>query len=220
MGRVSPPRVKVSEWRFEGRVQTISYHSTGKSQGVYHRVYDKGVESGKAPAGTLLRFERQMRWAKPEQPTLVQLLQRDPEELWLGQSGRWAPEAEKLVVGGPGAAQARLLHAVDANEITALEAERLMGWLAIAEIRGEGWWRDEGRSHIAHRRRKELNALGITPSPPWEDGTEVALGPPIRAIREAWRDSRLGAKPRGAEQRSRRKRGDQAVKATKASRVR
>ncbi len=209
------PRVKVCEWRHEGRTETIAYYTATKKKRLLHRIYDKGVQTGSDPAGTLLRFERQHRFEKSKQALAEDVAQNgDPEKLWLDGFEDWASAAEELNVGGADAAQRHLIEKVERGELQREKAERLIGSLAVARLRGEGWWRDLGKPHLGQRRRRELADHGLALSPSDKAPREVPLGEAIRALRAAWREPTTGqAEPGSAERRTKRKRGAVTVTA-------
>lgn len=202
------PRVKVCEWRHEGRTETIAYYTATKKKRLLHRIYDKGVQSGSDPAGTLLRFERQHRFEKAKQIPAEELAsQGDPEALWLDGFEEWAHAAEGLHVAGPDEAQCRLIEKVESGELQREKAERLIGSLGIARLRGEGWWRDIGKPHLGHRRRRELADHGLALAAGAKSQPEVPLGEAIRALRAAWQEpTSRQAKPGSGEPRAKRER--------------
>lgn len=214
LGDLSLPRVKVCEWRHEGRTETIAYYTATKKKRLLHRIYDKGVESGSDQAGVLLRFERQHRFTKDAQEPVAQLaLVGDPEALWLDGFEDWAKAAERLMIGGTDAAQRHLVEKVERGELQREKAERLVGSLAIARMRGEGWWRDLGKPHLGNRRRRELADHEVALAPSAKPEREVPLGDAIQALRAAWKEPPTEqAEPTSAERRTKRKRG--AMEAT------
>ena len=208
LGDLSLPRVKVAEWRHEGRTETIAYYTATKKKRLLHRIYDKGIQSGSDPAGTLLRFERQHRFARDKQQPVEQLARDgDPEALWLDGFEDWAEAAERLQVGGHDAAQLRLVEKVERGELEPHEAERRIGSLAVAQIRGEGWWRDLGKPHLVRRRRSDLADHGLTLAPSEKPVREIPLGEALQALRAAWSEPPSEqAEPTSAERRNKRKR--------------
>ncbi len=203
------PRVKVCEWRHEGRTETIAYYTATKKKRLLHRIYDKGVQGGSDPAGTLLRFERQHRFNKASQTLAEEVAwQGDPEALWLDGFEDWAKAAEDLNVAGPDAAQRHLIEKVERGELQREKAERLIGSLAVARLRGEGWWRDLGKPHLGRRRRRELADHGLALAPSAKSQPDVPLGEAIRALRVAWREPTNGqAAPGSAARRTKREQG-------------
>lgn len=215
LGTLSIPRVKVCEWRHEGRTETVSYYTATKHKKLLMRIYDKGVESRSAAPGTLLRFERQHRWVKADQPELFNFaVQADPSALWLDRFEDWAESAERLAVEGGEGSQRRLIEAVESGDLDREKAERLIGALAIAQLRGESWWADLGKPHLGQRRRRDLDALGIPLAPSGEPCQPVALGAAIEALRDAWgKPLDPQAKPTSADERPKRTGGAKAAMA-------
>ncbi|KAA0271933.1 MAG: hypothetical protein EDQ89_09270 [Acidobacteria bacterium] len=193
------PRVKVCEWRHEGRTETIAYYTATKKRRLLHRIYDKGVQTGSYPAGTLLRLERQHRIEKAKQETAEHVAQHaDPESLWLDGFEDWADAAERLQVTSADGAERLLLEKVECGELQREKAERLLGSLAVARLRGEGWWRELGKPHLGRRRRRELADHGLPLSPSAKVPREVPLGEAIRALRAAWREPTNGQTATGS----------------------
>lgn len=187
LGTVSIPRVKVCEWRHEGRTETVSYYTATKHKKLLMRIYDKGVETRSEAPGKLLRFERQHRWVKADQPELLDfVLSADPAALWLDRFEDWAESAGRLAVEGGEASQLRLIEAVESGTLDREKAERLIGALAVAKLRGESWWADLGKPHLGQRRRRDLDALGVAMSGSGEQVRAVAVGAAIQALRTAW----------------------------------
>jgi hypothetical protein len=172
------------------------------------------TRAAEGPEGTLLRFERQHRFAKEAQPPAERLARDgDPEAMWLDGFEEWARAAERLVIGGTDAAQRHLVEKVERGELQREKAERLVGSLAIARMRGEGWWRDLGKPHLGHRRRRELADHEVALAPSAKPEREVPLGEAIGALRAAWKEPPTKqAEPTSAERRTKRKRG--AMEAT------
>jgi len=206
LGTISIPRVKVCEWRHEGRTETVSYYTATKHKKLLMRIYDKGVQTQSAAPGTLLRFERQHRWVKADQPELFNFaVHADPSALWLDRFEDWAESAERLAVEGGEGSQRRLIEAVEAGDLDREKAERLIGALAIAQLRGERWWASLGKPHLGQRRRRDLEALGVPLAPSGELCQPVALGAAIEALRDAWgKPLDRQAKPTSADERPKR----------------
>lgn len=187
LGTLSVPGVKACEWRHEGRTETVSYYTATKKRALLMRIYDKGVQTRSAVPGALLRFERQHRWVKADQPELFDFVFRaDPAALWLDRFEDWAESAERLAVEGAEGSQRRLIEAVESGDLDREKAERLIGALAIARLRGESWWSDLGKPHLGQRRKRDLDALGVPLAPSAGPVPTVALGASIAALRAAW----------------------------------
>lgn len=187
LGTLSIPRVKVCEWRHEGRTETVSYYTATKRRKLLMRIYDKGVQTRSEAPGTLLRFERQHRWVRADQPEVFNFsCHADPAALWLDRFEDWAESAERLAVKGGEGSQLKLIEAVEDGSLDREKAERLIGALGIARLRGESWWADLGKPHLGQRRRRDLDALGVPLAYADEPVRTVALGAAIKSLRDAW----------------------------------
>ncbi len=157
---------KVDCWTSGGVVQTVNLRE--KSRKIRFRIYDKGVETGSCSAGERIRFERELRWVKADQPRIDEI---GPSELrkWWRQG--WEPWIGKDLEGhGVGVypldeAADRVLRAAETGEITWQSAERLCGALMVRRVRGEQWWKEQsGKGDAGWSRLRELKKLGIIPA--------------------------------------------------------
>lgn len=165
-------------------VETVYLHgSAGKK--VLGRVYDKGLEAGWGPRGTILRGEDQRRWPKGER--------RDPAELTAAASRsnfqrRFYPlwKASKgVIVAGHVAIAERLAEAVQSGELPAQRARLLAGDILLeatghaAEIAGPSTLR---RSRAMRRELGLVLADGVL------EEVEVDVGAVLEAVLEtdAW----------------------------------
>lgn len=80
--------------------------------------------------------------------------------------------------------------------LPALEAERLLGWLALREagLRRD-WWVEQGKRHIPSRREADLRELGIALDDAQRSGessepVSADLGALLAGIRAAWGTAR------------------------------
>lgn len=157
-----------STWRRQGRVETVAMHD--KSRRIRARVYDKAAESGQLQPGSLLRFERQVRFAKDKQPSITTGTQTDLAEIWKEGFKPWLQLAEGLRLNELRAysvnqASDQILKLAEAGEIKPAKAERLCGALQIRQTRGEQWWSEFVSRDAGYRRMRELRELGIVISP-------------------------------------------------------
>ena len=128
------PRMKSSLWRAAGdrRIETVGFYgSTGKK--MLARWYDKSVESGSGPPGTLIRPEDQRRWPAASR--------RDVEELTSGNvrekhRQRFLPlwrATKGVTVGGIPVLTEKIAEAVEAGELSPHEAIRAAGYLLLGD---------------------------------------------------------------------------------------
>lgn len=142
------------------------------------RAYDKGVESGTAPAGERIRIERQLRYRGSQRPTLEQWLAGDlaghyvrPLQAWLKRGGVAAGTAEELIrlltdaadiwpsYWASGCCWASRTGIVHLSLWPARKVERVIGTLAVVAHYGRAWpaWSDKQRQ----RRLAEVRELGL-----------------------------------------------------------
>ncbi|MBX6369893.1 MAG: hypothetical protein IRZ04_18070 [Rhodospirillales bacterium] len=188
---VEVPGCIANAWQRDGRVETIYFRSRAARRGggkVKLRVYDKGAEmaaSGRPdapPPGTLLRFERQMRFDAQGQL---------PAAVWAARSlgphfaEPLAAIKEDAAVLMPGDAVDAVVARVESGELSPQIAERLLGTLLLWQRLGSSWsgW----SAKTAQRRRRELANLGISLARD-ADGTgiSVPVGLLARAAADAW----------------------------------
>lgn len=155
------PRLKSDVWVRDGRVETV-YYRTPERGHVRFRIYDKGVESGTGLAGSHVRLERQLRFSKIAQSSPEALSASDLGLAWEGELGAWAEARAPVQPSGVRDAQHAVIAASRTGAISALEAERLVGWLALREAGlGRRWWAERNQRHIPARREAELRRLGV-----------------------------------------------------------
>lgn len=142
--------------------ETIYIAGKGRSKNkVLGRIYDKGLESGSAPRGRLLRAEDQRRF-NPERRRVVEEI--DAQFLCAKFAHRVRPftsvsrEQGEVTVGDPQAIGQVIQDKIDAGELDALEGERLAGCVMLDYIAGGG--RRANRITL-WRRHKRLRELGI-----------------------------------------------------------
>jgi hypothetical protein len=136
-------------------VETVAYHGHGGRK-MLARWYDKSVESGCGPRGTLVRPEDQRRYELMSRRSAEELtssyvrgsFQRRFVPLWQATRG--------VIVGGPTVLARELVEAVEGGEITYAQAERMAGYLTLDRA---GQPRMPARTR--RRRRGEARKLGL-----------------------------------------------------------
>lgn len=175
-------------WLRDGRVETVYFRTPRRGHAKF-RIY-KGVESQSGPPGELLRFERQLRYVKPEQLSPDALAATDLAAAWEGELGAWRAVTAPVRASDLPRAQSRVVEAAR-DGLDPLAAERLLGWLAL---RGDGldrqWWVERGQRHIPSRRLAELRRLGIALDDAGRATVGAAVPVPLaellEEIRTAW----------------------------------
>jgi hypothetical protein len=130
---LSIPRVKTEVFREVGgrRVETVYLRGSGGKR-VLGRGYDKGVESGRADRGLLIRPEDQRRFSKAFRPSMEHVSDtsfvrdgfvRRFEPLWKASKGVLVADLVKVVE--------RVRDLVDEGEVSELMAEKLVGHLVL-----------------------------------------------------------------------------------------
>jgi len=183
---VDLPRSKKAVYEgVHGEPQTVYILGPGRSRRVLGRLYDKGVESGTAPRGELIRLESQTRVGKE----VAEYMTASAMTKHSGLAGshfrnRFSPVAES--VDGVHAATApvladRVAELVREGELTAAKGARLVGYLVCGDrldlARTTQW-----------RWRRELRAHGLVLVDPMKDQVDVDLGQPLEAALAAWEE--------------------------------
>lgn len=176
MGSIEVPRLRSETIRERGgrAVETVSWKG---ARGIHARMYDKGVESGTAPRGELLRMEAQLRYQAGGRLDPRTLNAHHARALF---GARFAPlwQATKgVTVVGALAVPARLQKRVDSGEMTEAQADRVVGFL-VREAQGLTRGHSE---RTAYRRRAELRALGLVAADGVLDEIEVDLSSVLAA---------------------------------------
>lgn len=146
------------------------------------RVYDKGLESGTAERGQLIRLENQTRFGKEARMSADTL--SDYPEFTSGKfRQRFAPLAESL--DGVHAASLPVLaehlaEKVHTGELTPRQAERFGGYLLLSGTRFGM------PSRTRRRRRRELRDHGLVLANPLTDPVDVDLGEALDVALNAW----------------------------------
>jgi hypothetical protein len=173
-----------------GDLENVEWR-TPKTFRVVHRCYDKGVQSATAPAGRLVRLERQ--WWVPSgdrmAPEAVGGL--DLAELFAGPLRGWVQPGVGVMAVGPYDACALLRERVgnarlggeSSRVLTLRVAERMAGTIGVLGVYGDGWY-DNPRT--AQRRRAELRKVGIEFVSDLAPGVRVDVGRVLHAACRAW----------------------------------
>jgi len=129
------PWAKVgTEGKKRENIQTVSFRSV-RGRTILMRAYDKGVESGLAPAGELIRFERQRRYRKRSELLVSAAAELDVAQLFVGCELESLARVTAEVVCDAWGAIDRLNELVRWGWIKAPKADALAGFLVR---RGEG----------------------------------------------------------------------------------
>ncbi len=157
----------LSVWGKQGRVETV--YLAERSKKTRMRIYDKANESAKGAAGSIIRFERELRWTKRDQPRLDEVSHTFLRDKWLDGLQPWfgsEPTSEPVVEIYPldDAADA-IISQAEEGALTFEAAERLLGALLIRRRRSESWWKDHGHKDAGYRRTRQLKSLGINVGP-------------------------------------------------------
>ena len=79
-----PRRAKVgTKGKKRERIQTVNFRSV-RGRTILMRAYDKGVESGVASPGELIRFERQRRYRKRDELSVSEARDLEISKLFIG----------------------------------------------------------------------------------------------------------------------------------------
>lgn len=161
-----------------GPALETAYWRTPQRSAMVLRAYDKGVESGTAPAGTRIRLERQMRYSGKLRPTLEQWLERDlaalytaPLRMWMCGGGVAAGTAAELLrvltdaaviwpnYWASGSSWVTSSGTVHCSLWPARKVERVLGTLAVVDAYGRNWpaWSPKQKQ----RRLMEVRQLGL-----------------------------------------------------------
>ena len=176
---IHSPRLKLDVIREAGgsRVETVYWRTPQRSVAVL-RAYDKGVESGTAPAGERIRIERQLRYGGSKRPMLEQWLEHDIGDLysrpiltWLRGGGIAAGTADQLMrmltdaaviwpsYWSSGSSWCSETGRSCQSLWPTRKVERVLGTLAIASLYGRQWpaWSSKQRQ----RRMAEVRGFGL-----------------------------------------------------------
>jgi len=143
----------------DGRPETV-YMRGRSGRKVLGRWYDKGVESGSAPRGRLIRPEDQRRFPKASRRSAVELTAEYVRgkfhqrfvPLWRASMG--------VTVAGPVVLAEKLLDAIDAGTIGARDAEAVAGHLLLTQASGRRVGAGVSRATM-YRREAAMKKLGL-----------------------------------------------------------
>jgi hypothetical protein len=168
------PWAKVgTEGKKREHIQTVNFRSV-RGRTILMRAYDKGVESGLAPPGELIRFERQRRYRKRDELPLSSALELDVARFFIGRELESLVHVASEVVCDEWGAVDRLNELVRCGLIKAAKADALAGFLARG---GEGH-----KQSTWYSRWSELRTLGIVVAPLARERSEVPVGRYIRDL--------------------------------------
>lgn len=173
-------RTKANIWYGQsGHIETVGLHGYGGGR-LLGRFYDKGAESSTAAPGRLLRPEDQRRWGKRERRDVAELTGTYVRQQFVG---RFAPlwhAAKGVTVGGPLILAGKLRELVDADELSAAQAETLAGHLVMQAVGLPG---QSGSTR--RRRRAQLRRHGLVLADGVLQEVEVDLGQVLEACMDS-----------------------------------
>jgi hypothetical protein len=184
MAAVDLPGTKKAVWESScGHPETVSIIGPGRSRRVLGRCYDKGVESGTAPRGELVRLESQTRVSKEVGAYMTAAAMSEHSGL-VGHhfERRFSPVAASVdgihVATAPILAD-RVAELVKDGSLSPSKGMRLVGYLVTGD-------RLELSRSTRYRWRAELREHGLVVADPSEDPIDVDLGQPLDAALAAW----------------------------------
>jgi hypothetical protein len=159
-------------------VETVEFKGHGGRK-TLARWYDKGVESGSAPRGMLLRPEDQRRYVKATRRGVEELSARYVRERFHARFYPLWKASKGVTVAGPVVLAGKLLDLVESGELTPAQAEKLAGHLLLAQANGTA---GSGVSRAtAHRRKRQLREFGLVLSDGVLQEVEVQLADVLEA---------------------------------------
>lgn len=166
----------------DGKIETVYLRGySGKS--VLGRWYDKGLESGVADRGRLIRPEDQRRYTKgrrrlPEDLTSEHVRAQFQDRfmpLWRACKG--------VTVGGPIVLAGKILDAIEEERVTAAVGESIAGHMLLTVAAGR---HGAGRSkRTIYRREQEMRKLGLVLADGCLEEVEVRLDDALEAALDA-----------------------------------
>jgi hypothetical protein len=170
------PWAKVgTEGKKRERIQTVTFRSV-RGRTILMRAYDKGIESGLAPAGEVIRFERQRRYRKRDELSVSSAVDLDVGRLFTGRELEALVRVTAEVVCDQWGAIDRLSELVRWGWIKAPKADALAGFLVRG---GEGH-----KQSTWYSRWAALRDLGIVVDPLARERSSVPVGKHLRAMVE------------------------------------
>jgi len=168
------PWAKVgTEGKKRERIETVVFRSV-RGRTVLLRAYDKGVESGTAQPGEVIRLERQRRYRKSVEPSVQQSVSYELEKVFVGRELQSLVDVSAEVVCDVWGAVDRLNEYARGGVITAGKADALAGFLARGgEAHKPSTW---------YGRWAEIRKLGIIVDPLARERTTVPVGSYLRAM--------------------------------------
>lgn len=162
--------------------QTVWLQSRSvKSARVLARVYDKGLESGRAPVGREIRFEDQRRYTKETRRAVQEM---DPEYIacrFLGRFESMRRSAAGVRVASLSVLSGELAERVNNDELTRRQSDRLIGYLVMQQAGARSMPARSDR-----RVRRELRDQGLVLADDFFEPLDLDLGETLEAIAEPW----------------------------------
>lgn len=175
MAALDVPRMKPAVY---GKPAQTVYLQGERTRKVYGRVYDKGVETGLAAPGQLVRLEDQRRFTKETRRAVSNV---EPAQDFERRFASMARSAEGVRAMTIPVLSRELAERVNSGEMHPRVAERLLGHLVLSEAGGKR----HSRSTIK-RRRRELRDRGLVVADGFYEPVAVDLGEAFEAALSAW----------------------------------
>jgi hypothetical protein len=180
----------------ESGIENVQWR-TPKSFRLVHRCYDKGVESASAPAGQLVRLEREWWVPSSERMEPAALAHYDLAEVFAGPLRSWVRSGASVMAVGPYDACRLLRERVgkvklggsSGRLLTLRVAERMAGTIGVLGVYGDDWYANR---RTASRRRAELRKVGIEFVSDLARGVRIDVGTVLREACEAWETPCIG----------------------------
>jgi hypothetical protein len=180
----------LATWGKKGQIETV--YLAERSKKTRMRIYDKATQADKGPAGSIIRFERELRWQGRDRIPLDAANHEFLQAKWLDGLAPWfgsKPLAEPVIQIYPlDEAADKIIGQAESGALTFEAAERLLGSLLIRRRRSEGWWKEQGHKDAGYRRSRQLKALGINVGPV---ESRIGLGEALRAAEKSIAEPRL-----------------------------
>lgn len=148
------------------------------------RIYDKATESLSGPAGTLVRFENQVRYSKELRRVVEDVDLQHVRRRFEARFSPMAKSAAGVTVASMPVVAAKVADRIAGGEMTDRQGERLLGFMLLYSA-----GRRRGLpARTMRRRRAELRECGLVLADDFFEPVEVDLGATIEAALEAWSD--------------------------------